>query len=269
MRIVIGASGSAHLETPSDFKRFSILLDAPQNENAEKALSGVVQLDGSQHAWVRPEVVRALSPAAKYADWEEGFRGMVDFASSKGWVNADGAIRAHIEYADGHSPISKDAFRSAMRNYASGVCVVACDTQGKRCGMTVSSFSSVSADPPMILVCINSSAGCHDSIVSADKFSVNILSEAHAELARTFAGATELHGDEKFGVGEWLSSPDSVPVLSDALQTLVCVPANRQRAGSHTVLIGRVVSTDAPRLGAPLVSFDGDLHSMERKAAIA
>lgn len=157
--------------------------------------------------------------------------------------------------------MNSDRFRKAMRLYASGVCVVASGTGEDRQGLTVSAVSSVSADPPMILVCLNRSAQSHRHIVAAKQFSVNILRADDDELAMTFAGQSGLHGARKFDVGTWSCS--GAPILVTALQSLLCEPAAQHDAGSHTILIGRVIDIKGGGVGPAMVNFDGALRAIQ------
>ena len=129
--------------------------------------------------------------------------------------------------------------------------------------MTVSAFSSVSAEPPMILVCINTDSASHDAIVNAERFSVNILGEEQDGIARTFAGMSGLSGAGRFADGNWQDS-GGVPALADALQSVICRPVIRERAGSHTVLIGQVVAASQAREdGMPLINYCGTLQGLK------
>lgn len=262
MRIVIAESGPPRLEDPTDFTRFSILMDGKFKTHPGVALRGIGRLSCDGHAWVRPDCLSALLPVDLPADWEAGFANMVSFARSRGWIGEGGAIRAHIEFRDSSEAVSNAAFRNAMRKFASGVCVVAAGEGVARRGMTVSAFSSVSAEPPMILVCINASSASHDTIVNAERFSVNILGEDQSDVAQTFAGMTGPQGVERFAEADWQQA-SGVPILADSLQYLVCRPVIRERAGSHTVLIGQVVSaSDACEDRLPLINYCGTLQGL-------
>jgi flavin reductase (DIM6/NTAB) family NADH-FMN oxidoreductase RutF len=153
-----------------------------------------------------------------------------------------------------------DRFRQAMRRYASGVCVVAANRGADRCGMTVSAVSSVSAEPPMILVCLNRNSSSHGALVTAERFSVNILRAGDEDLAMIFAGQSGLRGADKFNVGTW--SCAGAPVLDTSLQTLLCEPAACHDAGSHTILIGHVVDVFGNSDGSAMVNFEGSFHQV-------
>jgi hypothetical protein len=91
--IAVAADGRISLAEPDDFRRFSIRL--AEGEPARRAMAAALRPDGEDHAWVPADLVRRL--AGGDAAWEEGFAKMLAFATGRGWVDGDGAIRAHIE----------------------------------------------------------------------------------------------------------------------------------------------------------------------------
>ncbi len=95
MLIRVAADGGVVLEGADDFKRFAI--SAAPGAPLASALMGIARLEGEGHAWVFPDALRRLAPQAGTPAWEEGFGKMLAFATSKGWVDAEGAVRAHIE----------------------------------------------------------------------------------------------------------------------------------------------------------------------------
>lgn len=257
MRIVLMQDTLPRLEGADDLRRFSIAMDERLRGSAREALApvGLPVTSEATHAWVRPDAVRALSPLAGDPEWEAGFANMRAFAEEHGWTGENGMIRAHIDVIAATEPVSADAFRNAMRRFASGVCVVACGAGEDRRGMTVSAFSSVSAEPPMVLVCLNRGASAHAPLVTAGSFSINILGGEQEDIAMLFAGQGALKGADRFGP-DWQDS-HGAPVLSTAHQSLVCTQVSAHRAGTHTVLIGQVVATsDAQETGA-LVNYNG------------
>ncbi|WP_010142335.1 flavin reductase family protein [Oceanicola sp. S124] len=255
MRIVLKAGVPARLEGAGDFRRFSVALDPRLQGDLRAAAAAIGHAEGD-HVWVRPDAVRALSAQAGDPAWVEGFSAMQEYARAHGWVDPSGCIRAHVEVLEEPAPVSVDAFRQAMRRFASGVCIVATGEGEQRTGMTVSAFSSVSAEPPLVLVCLNRSAGSHDSLVGAGSYSINILGAGQQEEAMLFAGQRGLHGAKRFGA-DWRQSDSGAPVLTSAHHTLVCRSEAQHPAGSHTVLIGRVIDILPGRGGAALVNYDG------------
>lgn len=269
MRVILAPGSAPRLEGAADFKRFNILLNpAPATGTAidlDTALAPVGVADGEGHAWVRPDALRTLSPHAGHPDWEEGFAAMLRFAGQHGWTDDQGRIRAHIERATVPAPIAPEEFRGAMRRFASGVCVVAVGEGDTRSGMTVSAFTSVSADPPLVLVCLNRSAAAHGALTEAGVYSINILAAGQSDLAMRFAGQHGVHGAARFDA-RWLPSTQGAPILGDCLQTLVCTPAALHEAGSHTLLVGQVIATSGGTGGEALVNFEGALHPSGKAA---
>lgn len=99
MRIVIDLSEvKVHLDEPDEFTRFSVALRGTGDLPSVLAASGLGRLrDDGQHVVVDPTALRSLAGAAAGAEWDEGFAGMCAYAATKGWVEADGGVVAHIE----------------------------------------------------------------------------------------------------------------------------------------------------------------------------
>ncbi|MBS1798113.1 MAG: flavin reductase family protein [Acidobacteria bacterium] len=157
--------------------------------------------------------------------------------------------------------INKDEFRSALSRFPSGVTVVTTrDAGGRLHGMTVSSFASVSLEPPMILVCIEKTTGSHDALTESEFFVVNILAEEQAALSNRFASTIST----KFDALDYHSGLGDVPVLTDALATLECRLAHAYDGGDHTIFVGIVERT---RVGdeKPLVYWHGKYRRLEEE----
>ena len=263
MRLILTTESLPRLEDPSDFRRFSVAI-APELQNTlDKAVAPIGSLASPEHIWVRPDAIRALSPLAGDIKWAENFDAMLTYAQSKGWAGPEGAIRAHIEILERPPAVDVAAFRNAMRRFASGVCVVATGHQDNRCGMTISAFTSVSAEPPLVLICLNRSARAHAAIVGADRFSINILGASQEEIAMTFAGQRGLYGAERFDQN-WQDDQQTPPILTTALHSIICTKEDLHNSGSHSVLVGRVVASHA---GNPndqaLLNYDGALRKAD------
>ena len=138
------------------------------------------------------------------------------------------------------------AFRLAMRQLASGVCLVTHGEGESRTGLTATSVSSLSAEPPTLIVCVNRSASLYERLNRGDAFGVSVLGAQHAEYADRFAARTGLAGAERFRFGDWLETPSGVSVLADALATFECEAEDVIERHTHAILIGRVVVA-APR----------------------
>jgi len=156
-------------------------------------------------------------------------------------------------------------FRSVIGHLASGVTVVTCAVEGKPYGMTASSVTSLSADPPMMLACVNRSAPTAAAIRAAGGFVVNVLRAGQEHLARQFARPSE----NKFAGVATTNGALSMPVLGEALAYLECEVRETVDAGTHMILVGRVVDAFASA-GEPLAYFRGSfgrLHPSPDAAA--
>ena len=140
-----------------------------------------------------------------------------------------------------------------MGRFASGVTVVtAKGGDGLPCGMTVSAFSSVSLEPPLILVCIDKRASIHDSLKEGSHFAVNILAEEQEVISRRFASKEE----DRFGGVGYKDGITGAPLLDGAIAYLECRVAHEYPGGDHTIVVGEVIHTQVTE-GRPLAYFRG------------
>ena len=155
--------------------------------------------------------------------------------------------------------IDASAFRNLLGRFATGVTVVtARDKGGNPHGMTVSAFSSLSLDPPLVLMCIDKSAAMFEMLTTCEHFTVNILSESQEEIARRFAMTEATKFD---GIGYSLVDDDAV--LDDVLAHAQCTRVQSVEAGDHTIVIGEVRSASVGE-GTPLLYFRGGYSSLGR-----
>jgi len=143
------------------------------------------------------------------------------------------------------APSAAESFRQAMRQLASGVSVITHGDGEYRTGLTATSVSSLSAEPPALIVCVNRSASLYARLGAGDLIGVNVLAADHAEIADRFAGRGGLKGAERFAEGRWITTPDGVWLLADAVAAFECEVEDIIERHSHAILIGRV------RLAAP------------------
>ena len=139
-------------------------------------------------------------------------------------------------------PIDPMQFRNTLAQWASGVTVVTTTHDGLRYGMTASSFSSVSLEPPLILICVGKAAFTHDLLLETRTFGVNILSATQLELGKRFA---EKHGDyiDRFSDLDVVTGLTGSPLLASALAWLECRTVKAVDAGDHTVFIADVIDS--------------------------
>jgi flavin reductase (DIM6/NTAB) family NADH-FMN oxidoreductase RutF len=140
--------------------------------------------------------------------------------------------------------VTRAAFISAMSAAVTGVSVVTTDGTSGRLGLTVSSMTSVSADPPMLLVCINRRSPLVEAIRANGVFAVSVLGAHQAAVADTFAGRGEGAEPYDFACAEWQRGAGGTPLLVGAAARFDCLVASAAGAGSHTIIVGDVVAAD-------------------------
>jgi flavin reductase (DIM6/NTAB) family NADH-FMN oxidoreductase RutF len=135
--------------------------------------------------------------------------------------------------ADG---VSGDVFRRAMARCAAGVVVIT--TADGPSGLTASSFTSVSADPPLVSFCVDRSASTSARLCDAETFTVNVLTEAQHDIASRFAS----HGVDRFAAPtRWHPAPDGTPLLDAAAAYLHCRRHSVIPLGDHWLVVGLLV----------------------------
>ncbi|WP_431917311.1 flavin reductase [Nonomuraea jabiensis] len=153
-------------------------------------------------------------------------------------------------------------FRAAMANLSAAVNVVTTDGRHGRAGVTVSAACSVTDSPPTMLVCVNRSSSSHDIVMANGRVCVNVLGTDQEELAMHFAGATNVPTAERFGAGSWDFGTYGVPVLRDALASVVGRIVTRRRQGSHTVAFVEIDAVTSRLDSGALVYFQRRFHSL-------
>lgn len=155
--------------------------------------------------------------------------------------------------------VDEAVFRDVVGHFASGVTVITTADGEQLFGTTVSAVSSLSSDPPMMLICLNRSSVTHDAVRKTGRYAINILSAAQGEIARVFARK----GDDKFaGIGHTVTE-HGLPLLNDTLASIECVVDETATGGTHTIFLGRVVSATA-RGGEPLAYYRGSFGKLEQ-----
>ena len=155
--------------------------------------------------------------------------------------------------------ISSEDYREALRHFPSGVTIVTVRAEGEVHGLTVSAFASVSPDPPLVLVMIDHRHRAFGLLEKPDAvFAVNILHQDQVELSNRFAW---VKNEDRFAEGSWTTAATGAPVLEDALAWLDCTIHSRLAAGTHTIYVGEVQATRAPRPDEPpLVLYSGSVN---------
>lgn len=148
--------------------------------------------------------------------------------------------------------LEPNVFLDAMSRFASGVTVVTAKRAGERFGITASSFTSVSMEPSLVLVCIARTLHTHAAIESSGAFAVNILGVHQLEVGQRFAGRTPETGDRFAGLA-WSAGLTGAPLLDGSLASLDCRLRDRHDGGDHTIFVGEVVEARVTGDEAPLL----------------
>ncbi len=156
--------------------------------------------------------------------------------------------------------ISATEFKQAMQLWASGVTVVTTKSEqyGLQ-GMTVSAFSSVSAEPALILCCVNGAADTVVGIDASQCFAVNVLAATQQNISNQFAGGCS--HEERFTNNPWHTAITGAPLLNESLMTLDCKLVEKVQAGSHWILIGEVQACES-KSGEPLLYYRANYHEL-------
>ncbi|MBT3361083.1 MAG: flavin reductase family protein [Rhodospirillales bacterium] len=152
-----------------------------------------------------------------------------------------------------------DTFRRVLGNFATGVTVVTgIMPDGRAVGMTVSAFTSVSMDPPLVSVCFAKSGQSLDAFVKGTHFTVNVLSDRQKEQSQHFARRAE----DKFDGIDYRIGENGCPILPGSLAAVQCAREGVHDTGDHWLIIGRVEALDAAQSGEPLIHFRGDYRHL-------
>jgi flavin reductase (DIM6/NTAB) family NADH-FMN oxidoreductase RutF len=157
--------------------------------------------------------------------------------------------------------VSPDGFKQALRRWASGVTVLTSKADGAVHGMTVSAFASVSAAPPLVLVCTNTASTTHAVIHAGGVFGVNVLAAHQEALSSRFA-----FGDQttRFEGVPFREGKTGVPLLEGCIAQMECRVRSAHLEGTHSIYIGEVLDV-AVVDGEPLLYFDGAYRALAPK----
>ena len=153
-------------------------------------------------------------------------------------------------------------FRHAMRRLAATVTLVTTsDAQGQRYGMLATSVTSVTMEPPMLLVCVSRTAHVHGALMARKRMCINVLLAEQAELVRAFSSS--LPHDERFANTEWESHEAfALPYLREAQALFFCEVDQVVEAGTHSVVLARVLESRAIDAVRPMVYVDGRMSHL-------
>ena len=151
--------------------------------------------------------------------------------------------------------------RNVMGHFATGVTVITTkDATGKPFGLTANAFSSLSLDPPLVLVCVDKKVDCYACFEESKVFAVNFLSEEQESLSGRFA----TKGIEKFEGVAYKNGECGVPLLDGAIGHIECKVVNGYEGGDHTIYIGEIQSASASG-DNPLLFFKGKYYRLPQE----
>jgi flavin reductase (DIM6/NTAB) family NADH-FMN oxidoreductase RutF len=160
--------------------------------------------------------------------------------------------------------VSSGDFRDAMRHLAGGVSVITVGRGKDITGMTVTSVSSLSVDPPSLIVSINRAASSWPLLKRLGFFGANILTADQLDVAERFAGKGGLTGAERFAGAQWTTGASGVPLLVGALAAIDCEVEDIVERHSHAIVIGRVRDVRLSSRTAALAYWQGQYVAIDQ-----
>ncbi len=158
--------------------------------------------------------------------------------------------------------VSAKTFKSALRHLSGGVAVIATGSGADRGGLTATSASALSAEPPTVVVCVNKTASALPTLLRERSFSINILSGDQQVIAERFSGKDGIKGAQRFEGSDWAPLATGAPVLVGALAALDCELEEVIERHSHAILIGRVKATTVGDQEEALLYWRGDYRHL-------
>jgi flavin reductase ActVB len=155
--------------------------------------------------------------------------------------------------------VNTSAFRDAMTRVPTAVSVItAVNADGQPWGVTVGTLGALSADPPLVMFCLDRGSSSHAVLTSCARFLVHLLTDEQADVAAWFAR----RGRHAFGEG--YSTAYDLPTIAGAMSRLLCASSSLISAGDHTIVIGEVQQAELGT-GAPLLHYEHGYHSLKRR----
>ena len=151
-----------------------------------------------------------------------------------------------------------EQFRATMRQYPATVTIITANDGIRDHGMTATAVTSVSMEPPSMMICLNNRTLLHAMLQSQPFFAVNVLGHAHPEMSEAFSGKVE--AKDRFKSGGWVRDEMGMMVLPDSHATVVCSRVAAMPFGTHSIFIGQVMRARVDSDGRPLLYQDAKYH---------
>jgi len=185
-------------------------------------------------------------------EWGSGY---VDAATSAIRISSAQVFRHDDAGMSSSGSVTPQALREAMGCFATGVCVVTTCWEGDDVAMTANSVTSVSLDPPMILVCVARAARFHEAITTAAHWGVSILDASSYDLSSHFARPSRDRRRQLADISFVRGPQTGVALLSSSVARVECTTSAAYPAGDHTILVGAVESVSTSGSGASPLLF--------------
>jgi flavin reductase (DIM6/NTAB) family NADH-FMN oxidoreductase RutF len=182
---------------------------------------------------------------------------------------SENAVNEIIRLAERDREASPAYFRAAMRRLVGGVSVITAGAGNDISGMTVTSVSSLSADPPSLIVAVNRASSSWPLLKQHRYFGVNILNADQADIAERFTGKDGLKGAERFAGADWIERASGARLLSGALAAIECEAEDIIERHSHAIIIGRVLHVELSADDAALAYWHGNYVAIDREKDMA
>jgi flavin reductase (DIM6/NTAB) family NADH-FMN oxidoreductase RutF len=147
---------------------------------------------------------------------------------------------AHATPAQAPREATEKTFREAMRELASGVCLLTSGSGDERSGLIATSVASLSADPATLLVCVDRASSSYRAVQSYREFAVSVLGADQREIADRFAGGSSLRGADRFRDWSWGVLPGGACYIAGSVAVFDCEAVERIESHAHAIVIGRV-----------------------------
>lgn len=153
-----------------------------------------------------------------------------------------------------------DAYRQGMRFLPAGVCLITSHRDGVPAGMIATAVTSVSSEPPTLLICVNRNASLFETVMQAGTFCVNVLATDAVALVAQFSDSARR--EERFSSGGWSTLASGSPLSTQAVVAFDCRVAKVVDWHSHGIFLGEVVEVVHPFDGKPLLYMDRGFHGL-------
>jgi flavin reductase (DIM6/NTAB) family NADH-FMN oxidoreductase RutF len=155
----------------------------------------------------------------------------------------------------GSNPIAPtsvgDAFRATMRRFPATVTVISACRHGTDHGMTATAVTSLSMDPPSLVICLNNRTFLHDMLLEVPEFAISILTDRQVGVSEGFSG--KIAPEKRFETDKWIRHPRGMMVLDTAHASVVCRRMGAVPYGTHTIFIGQVIDSRLSEATIPLM----------------